>query len=239
VPRRSIVQKGKLAPGLALATRHGIKVDLPRWAADDSGFEHWAQNLRGAPRRSLHPRLQATVSPPQGKDWNSDRRQPDSPAATRSPQPAGGSAPPPRLPACSPAQGPPKPGRRPPPPVLGSACRLLSWPAVWPLQRQRASSQRDLTPYTALPGERGTLRGGVTSTGELEAVRSVNVVPSCGVLKKLYVWKARRCASAAHCPDGQRRPFRDRGTSSRRQVRQAEAEYGPQPLEYETACAAF
>jgi HlyD family secretion protein len=54
-------------------------------------------------------------------------------------------------------------------------------------QRQRAGAVRDLEPYT-VQARSGTLPGVVTATGELDAVRRVNVSPKRqGQLEQLYV----------------------------------------------------
>ena len=84
-----------------------------------------------------------------------------------------------------PAPRPPRrPGRS-----LGLALAALALvggaTAVWQLQRGR--STRDLTPYT-VAARSGTLPGVVTATGELDAVRRVNVSPKRqGQLEELYV----------------------------------------------------
>ncbi|TWB96520.1 MULTISPECIES: efflux RND transporter periplasmic adaptor subunit [unclassified Synechococcus] len=106
-------------------------------------------------------------------------------------------------------------------------------------QRQRASSQRDLTPYTAL-AERGTLPGVVTSTGELEAVRSVNVSPKRGgVLEKLYVVEGQAVRQGQPIALMDSGDLQDRENELKAQVRQAEAEYARSRSEYERRRSLF
>jgi len=120
---------------------------------------------------------------------------------------------------------------------------LLAWPAVLGLwQRQNAPApKRDLTPYTALAGAAALARVS-TSTGELEAVRSVQCqVPSGG-----GVWKALcggRPGGAAVKPFAlmrQRPTFRTRGRDELRpRCAQAEAEYARSARSYERRRSLF
>ena len=67
--------------------------------------------------------------------------------------------------------------------ALGLA--VLAGTGVWFQQRRMA--QRDVTPFTAV-ARSGSLPGIVTATGELDAVKRVNVSPRRqGLLQKLYV----------------------------------------------------
>ena len=64
--------------------------------------------------------------------------------------------------------------------------------AVW--RFGLGQSSRDLEPYT-VTAKRGSLRGLVTASGELEAVRKVNVSPKRqGLLKELYVTQGEQVA---------------------------------------------
>jgi len=165
----------------------------PRWAVDDSGLLAWASNLRGALRRILHPMRQATVFRRHKETGNSDRPQPPSPAAPLE-RTAGGAAPAPRFP-CFPSPRPPQASADPAALfwIAWSAC--LSWPAVWASGKRHApSSKRDLPPLHRLPSAH-LCRGFVTSTGELEAVRSVNVSPSVAVSGKAYVVEGQAVAA--------------------------------------------
>ncbi|MFM7676628.1 MAG: efflux RND transporter periplasmic adaptor subunit [Synechococcus sp.] len=61
----------------------------------------------------------------------------------------------------------------------------LGGAALW--QRQRSNGGRNLTPYTVVARE-GSLPGVVTASGELDAMRRVNVSPKRqGLLQELYV----------------------------------------------------
>jgi HlyD family secretion protein len=111
-------------------------------------------------------------------------------------------APSPLRPAITPPPASPPPKVLPPPPTplvrrrrplpggplgigLALGLAVLAGTGVWFQQRRMA--QRDVTPFTAV-ARSGSLPGIVTATGELDAVKRVNVSPRRqGLLQKLYV----------------------------------------------------
>jgi len=107
--------------------------------------------------------------------------------------------------------------------MAGSALLVVAGGlGLW--QRQRASSQRDLTPYTRALAKRGNLAPGVVHrTGELEkAVRSVMSVPSVGgcAWKSFYVVEGQAVRKAGHCLMDKAATFRRARTELKAQVRQ-------------------
>ena len=111
-------------------------------------------------------------------------------------------APSPLRPATTPPPASPSPKVVPPPPTplirrrrplpggplgvgLALGLAVLAGTGVW--FQQRRTAQRDVTPFTAV-ARSGSLPGVVTATGELDAVKRVNVSPRRqGLLEKLFV----------------------------------------------------
>ncbi len=126
---------------------------------------------------------------PDPKDWQAVGSRPIPALAPlrprRRPHPEPGADPAPQPePAGGPLAGRPRRRRR----LWAGALVLivgLGGVALW--QRQRSATSRDLTPYTVV-ARQGALPGVVTASGELDAMRRVNVSPKRqGLLQELYV----------------------------------------------------
>ncbi|MCP9848308.1 efflux RND transporter periplasmic adaptor subunit [Cyanobium sp. Morenito 9A2] len=99
--------------------------------------------------------------------------------------------------------------------------------------RRNALQTNNLDAYT-VSAERGSLPGIVTASGELKAVRSVNVSPKRGgVLQTLYVDEGDRVSAGQPIALMDSGDLRDRENEFQAQVRQAEAEFQRSRSEFE------
>lgn len=103
---------------------------------------------------------------------------------------------------------------------------------VWMLTSNRSGS-RDLSDYT-VKATRGSLPGVITASGELEAIRRVNVSPRRGgLLDALLVDEGARVEKGQVLARMDRGDFQDRMDEFRALARQAEADYDAKAADYE------
>jgi HlyD family secretion protein len=132
------------------------------------------------------------------------------------------------LPAKAAATGPrtlplrPPSSRRPLWIALAALLAVLAGLGVW--QRQRATSQRSITPYTVVARD-GSLPGVVTASGELDAVERVNVSPKRqGQLLELLVQEGERVEAGQPIARMDAGDLRDRLEELRANLLSAQAE---------------
>ena len=115
--------------------------------------------------------------------------------------------------------------------ALAGASLLLGAGAVWFLGPGR-NGNRDLSAYT-VAAERGTLPGVVTASGELEAVRRVNVSPRRqGLLEALLVDEGDAVSKGQVLARMDPGDFRDRLDELQALARQAQADFDAREADY-------
>ena len=109
---------------------------------------------------------------------------------------------------------------------------------VWMLTSNRSGS-RDLSDYT-VEATRGSLPGVITASGELEAIRRVNVSPKRGgLLDALLVDEGARVEKGQVLARMDRGDFQDRMDELRALARQAEADYDAKAADYKRRQSLF
>ena len=109
---------------------------------------------------------------------------------------------------------------------------------VWMLTSNRSGS-RDLSDYT-VKATRGSLPGVITASGELEAIRRVNVSPRRrGLLDALLVDEGARVEKGQVLARMDRGDFQDRMDEFRALARQAEADYDAKAADYKRRQSLF
>ena len=102
---------------------------------------------------------------------------------------------------------------------------------IWMLNSSR-SGGRDLSDYT-VEATRGSLPGVITASGELEAIRRVNVSPKRqGLLEALLVDEGDRVAKGQVLARMDRGDFQDRMDELKALERQAKADYEAKTSDY-------
>ncbi|MCP9847184.1 efflux RND transporter periplasmic adaptor subunit [Synechococcus sp. Lug-A] len=116
---------------------------------------------------------------------------------------------------------------------VAAAVLVIGGVALWQRQRSTTQQQQSLAAYV-VKAERGSLPGIVTSSGELEAARSVNVSPKRGgVLADLFVDEGDLVQAGQPIALMDSGDLRDRENELLAQERQAAAEYARSRSEFE------
>ncbi|WP_315856314.1 efflux RND transporter periplasmic adaptor subunit [Synechococcus sp. L2F] len=116
---------------------------------------------------------------------------------------------------------------------MAAAVLVIGGVALWQRQRSTTQQQQSLAAYV-VKAERGSLPGIVTSSGELEAARSVNVSPKRGgVLADLFVDEGDLVQAGQPIALMDSGDLRDRENELLAQERQAAAEYARSRSEFE------